>query len=220
MISQLEKNIIYKDFLEKISEIYKVAPNIFSQKDGFDFDKYHTTLEYSAASNLAFDLNLEIQYGATKIVFIDLSDDYVLKIPMGSVDFCAIEVENYTKISTKYPEYAKYLAECWYAGNFSTDNREIPMYVMQRADIDPDRVSDISYKSYISNNPEDPDGEEYYCYWDESDIAYDCLYTIYGDVISDLYEIFNEFDINDIHTSNIGFIAEDEPIIIDYSGFY
>lgn len=220
MINQLEKNIIYKDFLEKISEIYKVAPNIFSQKDGFDFDKYHTTLEYSAASNLAFDLNLEIQYGATKIVFIDLSDDYVLKIPMGSVDFCAIEVENYTKISTKYPEYAKYLAECWYAGNFSTDDREIPMYVMQRADIDPDRVSDISYKSYISNNPEDPDGEEYYCYWDESDIAYDCLYTIYGDVISDLYEIFNEFDINDIHTSNIGFIAEDEPIIIDYSGFY
>ena len=32
--------------------------------------------------------------------------------------------------------------------------------------------------------------------------------------------IFYEFDINDIHTSNIGFIAEDEPIIIDYSGFY
>ena len=218
MINQLEKNSIYEDFLEKISEIYKVAPNIFSQKNGFDFDKYHTTLEYSAASNLAFELNLEIQYGATKIVFIDLSDDYVLKIPMGSVDFCAIEVENYTKISTKYPEYAKYLAECWYAGNFSTDDREIPMYVMQRADIDPDRVSDISYKSYISNNPDDPDGYEYY--WDESDIAYDCLYTIYGDVVSKLYESFNEFDINDIHTSNIGFIAEDEPIVIDYSGFY
>ena len=218
MINQLEKNSIYEDFLEKISEIYKVAPNIFSQKNGFDFDKYHTTLEYSAASNLAFDLNLEIQYGATKIVFIDLSDDYVLKVPMGKVDFCAIEVENYTKISTKYPEYAKYLAECWYAGNFSTNDGEIPMYIMQRADIDPDRVSDISYKSYISNNPDDPDGYEYY--WDESDIAYDCLYTIYGDVISVLYEIFNEFDINDIHTSNIGFIAEDEPIIIDYSGFY
>ena len=218
MINQLEKNSIYEDFLEKISEIYKVAPNIFSQKNGFDFDKYHTTLEYSAASNLAFDLNLEIQYGATKIVFIDLSDDYVLKVPMGKVDFCAIEVENYIKISTEYPEYAKYLAECWYAGNFSTDDREIPMYIMQRADIDPERVSDISYKSYISNNPEDPDGHEYH--WDESDIAYDCLYTIYGDVISDLYEIFNEFDINDIHTSNIGFIAEDEPIIIDYSGFY
>ena len=32
--------------------------------------------------------------------------------------------------------------------------------------------------------------------------------------------IFYEFDINDIHTSNIGFIAEDEPIIIDYSGYY
>ena len=218
MINQLEKNSIYEDFLEKISEIYKVAPNIFSQKNGFDFDKYHTTSEYSAASNLAFDLDLEIQYGATKIVFIDLSDDYVLKVPMGKVDFCAIEVENYTKIFTKYPEYAKYLAECWYAGNFSIDDREIPMYIMQRADIDPERVSDISYKSYISNNPEDPDGDEYY--WDESDIAYDCLYTIYGNVVSKLYEIFNEFDINDIHTSNIGFIAEDEPIIIDYSGFY
>ena len=218
MINQLEKNSLYEDFLERIGEIYKVAPNIFSQKDGFDFDKYHTTLEYSAASNLAFDLDLEIQYGATKIVFIDLSDDYVLKVPMGKVDFCAIEVENYTKISTKYPEYAKYLAESWYAGNFSTDDREIPMYIMQRADIDPEKVSDISYKSYISNNPDDPDGYEYY--WDESDIAYDCLYTIYGDVISDLYEIFNEFDINDIHTSNIGFIAEDEPIVIDYSGCY
>ena len=218
MINQLEKNSLYEDFLERIGEIYKVAPNIFSQKDGFDFDKYHTTLEYSAASNLAFELNLEIKYGATKIVFIDLSDDYVLKVPMGKVDFCAIEVENYTKISTEYPEYAKYLAECWYAGNFSTDDREIPMYIMQRADIDPERVSDISYKSYISNNPDDPDGYEYY--WDESDIAYDCLYTIYGDVVSKLYEIFDEFDINDIHTSNIGFIAEDEPIIIDYSGFY
>lgn len=218
MINQLEKNSLYEDFLERISEIYKVAPNIFSQKNGFDFDKYHTTLEYSAASNLAFELNLEIQYGATKIVFIDLFDDYVLKVPMGKVDFCAIEVENYTKISTKYPEYAKYLAECWYAGNFSTDDGEIPMYIMQRADIDPERVSDISYKSYISNNPDDPDGYEYY--WDESDIAYDCLYTIYGDVVSKLYEIFDEFDVNDIHTSNIGFIAEDEPIVIDYSGFY
>ena len=218
MINQFEKNSLYEDFLERISEIYKVAPNIFSQKDGNDFARYDGTLEYSAASNLAFDLDLEIQYGATKIVFIDLSDDYVLKVPMGKVDFCAIEVENYTKISTKYPEYAKYLAECWYAGNFSTDDGEIPMYIMQRADIDPERVSDISYKSYISNNPDDPDGDEYY--WDESDIAYDCLYTIYGNVVSKLYEIFDEFDINDIHTSNIGFIAEDEPIIIDYSGYY
>ena len=218
MINQLEKNSIYEYFLEKVSEIYKVAPNIFSQKDGNDFSDYRNTLEYSAASNLAFELNLEIKYGATKIVFIDLSDDYVLKVPMGKVDFCAIEVENYIKISTEYPEYAKYLAECWYAGNFSTDDGEIPMYIMQRADIDPERVSDISYKSYISNNPDDSDGYEYY--WDESDIAYDCLYTIYGDVISELYEIFDEFDINDIHTSNIGFIAEDEPIIIDYSGFY
>ena len=218
MVNQFEKNSLYEDFLERIGEIYKVAPNIFSQKDGNDFSDYRNTLEYSAASNLAFDLNLEIQYGASKIVFIDLYDDYVLKIPMGRVDFCAIEVENYTKISIKYPEYAKYLAECWYAGNFSTDDREIPMYIMRRADIDPDRVSDISYKSYISNNPDDPDGDDYY--WDESDIAYDCLYTIYGNVVSKLYEIFDEFDINDIHTSNIGFIAEDEPIIIDYSGYY
>ena len=218
MINQLEKNSIYEDFLERVSEIYKVAPNIFSQKDGNDFSYYRGTLEYSAASNVAFDLNLEIQYGATKIVFIDLSDDYVLKVPMGKVDFCAIEVENYTKISTKYPEYAKYLAECWYAGNFSTDDREIPMYIMQRADIDPEEVSDISYRSYISNNPDDPDGEDY-C-WDESDVAYDCLYTIYGDVISELYEIFDEFDINDIHTSNIGFIAGGKPVVIDYSGFY
>lgn len=218
MINQLEKNSIYEYFLEKVSEIYKVAPNIFSQKDGNDFSDYRNTLEYSAASNLAIDLNLEIQYGATKIVFIDLSDDYVLKVPMGKVDFCAIEVENYIKISTKYPEYAKYLAECWYAGNFSTDDGEIPMYIMQRADIDPEKVSDISYKSYISNNPDDPDGDEYY--WDESDIAYDCLYIIYGDVVSDLYEIFDEFDINDIHTSNIGFIAGGKPVVIDYSGYY
>ena len=218
MINQFEKNSLYEDFLERIGEIYKVAPNIFSQKDGNDFARYDGTLEYSAASNLAFELNLEIKYGATKIVFIDLSDDYVLKVPMGKVDFCAIEVDNYIKISTRYPEYAKYLAECWYAGNFPTNDREIPMYIMQRADIDPDKVSDISYKSYISNNPDDPDGDEYY--WDESDIAYDCLYTIYGNVVSKLYEIFDEFDINDIHTSNIGFIAEDEPIIIDYSGFY
>lgn len=218
MVNQFEKNSLYEDFLERIGEIYKVAPNIFSQKDGHDFARYHGTLEYSAASNLAFELNLEIQYGASKIVFIDLSDDYVLKIPMGRVDFCAIEVENYTKISTEYPEYAKYLAECWYAGNFSTDDREIPMYIMQRADIDPDRVSDISYKSYISNNPDDPDGDDYY--WDESDIAYDCLYTIYGNVVSKLYEIFDEFDINDIHTSNIGFIAGGKPVIIDYSGYY
>lgn len=218
MVNQFEKNSLYEDFLERISEIYKVAPNIFSQKDGNDFARYDGTLEYSAASNLAFELNLEIQYGATKIVFIDLSDDYVLKVPMGKVDFCAIEVENYIKISTEYPEYAKYLAECWYAGNFSTDDREIPMYIMQRADIDPERVSDISYKSYISNNPDDPDGDDYY--WDEGDIAYDCLYTIYGNVVSKLYEIFDEFDINDIHTSNIGFIAGGKPIIIDYSGYY
>ena len=218
MINQFEKNSLYEDFLERIGEIYKVAPNIFSQKDGNDFARYDGTLEYSAASNLAFELNLEIQYGASKIVFIDLSDDYVLKIPMGKVDFCAIVVENYTKISTKYPEYAKYLAECWYAGNFSTDDREIPMYIMRRADIDPDKVSDISYKSYISNNPDDPDGDDYY--WDESDIAYDCLYTIYGNVVSKLYEIFDEFDINDIYTSNIGFIAGDKPVIIDYSGYY
>ena len=218
MINQFEKNSLYEDFLERIGEIYKVAPNIFSQKDGNDFARYDGTLEYSAASNLAFELNLEIQYGASKIVFIDLSDDYVLKIPMGKVDFCAIEVDNYIKISTEYPEYAKYLAECWYAGNFSTDDREIPMYIMQRADIDPDKVSDISYKSYISNNPDDPDGDEYY--WDESDIAYDCLYTIYGNVVSKLYEIFDEFDINDIHTSNIGFIAGGKPVVIDYSGYY
>ena len=101
MVNQFEKNSLYEDFLERIGEIYKVAPNIFSQKDGNDFARYDGTLEYSAASNLAFDLDLEIHYGATKIVFIDLSDDYVLKIPMGKVDFCAIEVENYTKISTK-----------------------------------------------------------------------------------------------------------------------
>lgn len=218
MISQLEKDIIYEDFLEKIGKIYEVAPNIFSQTNGNDFSDYRRTLEYSAADNLATELNLEIQFGATKVVFIDLDDDYVLKVPMGKVDFCAIEVDNYIKISTKYPNYTKYIAECWYAGNFSTNEKEIPMYIMQRADIDPERVSDISYKSYISNNPDDPDGDDYY--WDESDITYDCLYTIYGDVVSELYEIFSEFEINDVHTSNIGFIADGKPVVIDYSGFY
>ena len=53
-----------------------------------------------------------------------------------------------------------------------------------------------------------------------SNVLYVELTNRYGDVVSKLYEIFDEFDINDIHTSNIGFIAEDEPIIIDYSGFY
>lgn len=215
-------------FLFQLENIFMDYPDfvegLFSA-DGIEYE-YNNTADYE---DLIYEnYNVIIKHGGTKLVFIfytnnDIAKHYVVKIPFASeTNYCDIEVKNYMEICNKYNEYKKYFAECWHAadiGVFDRDGfeRNIPIYIMERADVDESEVSARSY-SYINCNCNSDD--DYFLYLEEDEEVMNCFMESYNiEEGRNVFSIFEEIGINDIHKGNIGF-KNNYPVIIDYSGYY
>ena len=208
-VSEKKKDILYNHFLRKLFEISEVAPNMFFQSDSNCFEKYTYTDEFDYGEHAARALGISIFYGASKLVFVDEDINYVAKMPFcGLRDYCSIEVGNYNEISFHYPKYSHYFAECWKAGTITIDGIELPLYIMERADIDENRVYEMSDNYRIENEDSNT-----------CDLVMDCLAFAYDNEVYDIMNIIKEMHINDIHSGNVGF-KNDLPIFIDYSGYY
>ena len=208
-VSEKKKDILYNHFLRKLFEISEAAPNMFFQSNSSHFERYSDTEEFYYGEQVANSIGISIFYGASKLVFVDEDIDYVAKIPFcGLKDYCDIEVGKYNEISFRYPTYSHYFAECWKAGTIIIEEVELPLYIMERADVDENKVYEMS-DNYCTENG----GSDTY------DLVLDCLAFVYGNEIFDIMDIIKEMHINDLHSGNVGF-KSNMPVFIDYSGYY
>ena len=208
-VSEKKKDILYDHFLRKLFEISEAAPNMFFQSNSSYFERYSDTEEFYYGEQVANSMGVRIFNGASKWVYGNEDIDYVAKIPFcGLKDYCDIEVGKYNEISFRYPTYSHYFAECWKAGTITIGEVELPLYIMERADIDENKVYEMS-DNYRTENG----GSDTY------DLVLDCLAFVYGNEIFDIMDIIKEMHINDLHSGNVGF-KNDMPVFIDYSGYY
>ena len=222
----MEKEKINKYFVDLVKEIIYQYQDIFSylllSENG---DKFSDSDYYSYVEEIEEYFGINIDYGASKLVIIskennDFAQNYVLKIPFNrNTDFCYIEMSNYIYVSNHYEEYKKYFAECWLADELfiqkGSEVRELPLYIMQRADTDEGLVMTLSNDYWSSKNLSNRTIE-----LDESTEVMDCFCEVYGEEeIQKLQEILEEVYADDIHSRNVGFI-KGLPVLIDYSGFW
>lgn len=223
-IDSMDREAINEYFLNLIKEIIDKYPH-FSTGLLVDSAEVFDNCTFNERLEIHQEQDIEITFGASKIVFISERDDeyskeYIVKIPINfdNTNYCLIEQNYYKEIKKEIPNFLKYFAECWYGGSVNIIdedgfNVEVPFYIMARADINEEVVSTTSYNYWINNGgrPDTYDGEEE---------AFNCLKEFYGEEnIEELMEFLEEMDIGDIHNGNIGFV-KGNPILIDYSGYW
>ena len=206
----------------------------------FDGVLTENDFEDKVLSNLPDDLKYHYEYGATKLVIMLPDCDFVIKIPFsGSYqefyqdktddyeeeyvefenadfetcewDYCKTEVNRYNL--AKNAGIEKYFAKTEYIGMVNN----YPIYIQQKAEIFSE-VKDLNSYSEEkkSSTREKCDKEDLWCFnecW-LSDLLDYC-----GDRIFSLFMSFlKDNEIDDLHSSNIGYIDEN-PVLVDYSGF-
>lgn len=177
---------------------------------------------------------VEIYHGATKgVLVIKDNNDVVFKCPFGrltkinccgseedvnfSYDYCELEWKNFIKSRNEFVD--RFFAEVHYLKTCVIGNIALDFYVQEKA---------RSFELYGSS------GE-----WNDKtlDLASDHisnaynLYDVSVDWVADFIAYYDEadfhilddflcnYDINDIHDGNIGYVGE-RPVIFDYSGYF
>ena len=167
--------------------------------------------------------------GATKMVFIvDGLEDWVIKVPFlfsektapgnfRHCDACSAEAKVFTEaVDSGLQEY---FAACYHYKTVG----DIPFYIQEKADCNPDNNEDILFdKVSTSYNREDYDSEDAYysaihCEVDEMGDE-ERLDAFFGDWVGKLMNFLFDRELNDFHCANLGFIGL-RPVLIDYSGY-
>lgn len=194
-------------------------------KSGCQYEESDTLMETEFGVTSKF--NVDIKYGASKLVIISNDNDeyskrYVVKIPFDyvSMNYCEEELKTYNSVLDDYENFKKYFAECWFAGLVDVKDSDgilnyVPIYIMQRADIDENEVEQSSYNFWLS------DGGKPDCYCPEgNEKVINCFKNHYGKALGEaIEEVIDMLDVTDLHAGNIGF-TEDGPVLIDYSGYW
>lgn len=175
--------------------------------------------------------------GMTRAVFLfsdseheEIASHYVLKI--NSHRFGS-KTANYNKSEYDMFQTACDLrtqgafAECWFLEqdedscfNFSSDE----FLVMERAEVDEDLfyVSGFrEYQSVTGREAEDNSREYWDAYNDFRDLDdIDIVSYVFAPFYGERFvEELVDMPISDIHSGNVGFLADGTPVIIDYAGF-
>lgn len=224
----MDRELINKYFIDLVKEVmdkYEQFRPAFICHSGGDLE---AILDFELYCDIKDNLKVIVTHGASKMVFISERDDefsrkYVVKIPFDSwnYDYCNEEVKTYNSIEELYPDFTECFAETWKAGTIEFKSEEpvvmydVPLYIMERADADEDKVEKTSYDYWISCGGK----REWYCP-EGNEETFNCFKAFYGESLVDcLEDIINEMDINDLHENNVGFLKE-RPVFIDYSGYF
>lgn len=165
------------------------------------------------------DNEFYIYYGISKMVIVFNDEDWVIKIPFcnkgDKENYCEIERKIYNVTKDFSLELQSLFAEC----DFLTEKYDLSCYIMERADADSDRVTseyrEISGEEY--KNEEDEE-DNYDC--DSEDMVMEILNNTYSAKTMEEFSTFcATYQINDLHSSNIGFV-DDRVLLIDYSGYH
>lgn len=215
-----ELNELYFNIISDLVDSYESFKSfMLNRTSDFFLDIYGNDLD-DPLTQICEERNIEIDWGATKVVLIftpdgNEEDDYVVKIPFvdRSIDYCEREVENYNEVPDSFKGY---FAECWKGGEIEICNKKIPFYIMEKVDANEGRVMDESFHYFINEGGNSDDYDPY----DGLEEVSNCFALHYGyTATSKIIEYLDEANINDIHTANIGY-RNDYPVLIDYSGYF
>ena len=195
-----------------------------------DVDDFISSIDFTKVPEFDYEA------GATKLVIIPYTRDYVIKIPFSGRYSCGEYIpfsmaedndwgDNYCEAERLLYEEAK---EKGYAQFFLpleliNDTKYYPMYIQERADNIVCYMDDEDTKAYSSENSKEivRSNGNFACslanYWTAS-----CLTSLNED--SDKMYHFIEFlrttgIMNDLHRGNLGF-KNNKPVIIDYGGYH
>lgn len=213
-----------KEIFEKIKELielyhFDIFLNHRNQQSFYRWERYIR----KNFNNFHINTKSFAACGCTKAVII--IGNNVVKIPFNIEDgrfhnYCHEEVLNYQKAIECGTQ--DFLCPCEYIGRFRwrflDKTYNIPLYVMERADIDEERTENTS-GDFFSRSDSDSNYNSYSDFSDDECNVARVFSSYYDDSdIFQLIQFLNDWGINDIHSGNIGFI-EDRPVLIDYSGY-
>ena len=154
--------------------------------------------------------------GLTKGVLIFDELDWVVKIPF-DVNFPRSDI-NYCEREQFVYEQAKKrgIAEIFAESYFLMDFCGRPIYIMKKVEANEEKVSTDLYNRGISEGYEEEDFQS----MESEEQVEELLYYYYDeDFLQEYFAFCDEYEINDVHTSNIGYDENDKPVVIDYSGY-
>lgn len=172
---------------------------------------------------------LDIFFGQTRAVIVDEAENrFVLKIQYrdyDEADYCASEAWAYQKACDQ--NLGQFFAAIVCVGKF----KNLPLYVMEKCDVDEDHTSSLSEECYYrywlaDNNLTDSEAamEQFYDEVDEdeycnSDGMLNFAETEWGyEDANRVRDFLYFYQINDCHVGNWGW-RDGELVITDYAGF-
>ena len=186
-------------------------------------EDYRTTISFWCDEHheLLHEMGLQVAAGCTKVCIIDEEEEFVIKFDIVDkccgASYCDLESRNY-KMAVE-AGLGRWFAGTWEVGEVA--GRMV--YLQQYARTDEDATSD-SFYDYICENYYDGQNDEetqdsIACSVDEMDNE-DRIYAMigYDHDASKVVDFCDQWDINDLHAGNWGYI-NDEAVMIDYSGY-
>lgn len=172
---------------------------------------------------IAERLGAKLHSGATRWAFVFPKHQVVVKFPKydeTDEDYCQIEMENYHK--AKGYGIEKCLLAIEYV---DTTDGDIPVYIQPMYTTSLDRLDynvQQKWRTKVEKLHRKPIVEkiENGCCYAPSRLWVERAIQIYGKrFMRSFQEWSRECQVNDLHSSNIGFLRK-QPIIIDYAGYH
>ena len=217
-------------------ELTEIRNRYFEKLDCFrnEFQDFQTFLElrtkdsyydFCESNGWRFEgYNLSLDSGETKVLIIFDDEDWVIKIPFDLTktgtrydDFCRIEAKNYQRAIEESVE--KFFVPMYFLGDYEFEDGccdfSCPIYIMEKVDVNED-VNSTYAKSNYEGDEDDYDDYDF----SGEDGAMICLESSWTvDETINLWDFLCKYDINDVHTGNIGLNFEGKYVICDYSGY-
>lgn len=223
--------------MDRMTRFKEIASMLEDRLEWLDFCVMRDHISFNNAAwdsevqEFLEDDNAEMVSGCTKGCIIDWANGYVYKIGFLDAvedkdaeyaDYCEREYNLCCQMSADSAipkEIFDIFVPVDFVGNYTitAHGREcsIPVYGQEVAEIDEERVYTTSVSNYCkSGNHEvytDNDLEEQWENFEETEQVELCFPTV-------MYDVFNAYNINDIHASNVGYI-NGKLRIFDYAGY-
>lgn len=194
---------------ELVAKVLKKIDHI--PKHAFDCDYIYKVAE---------QLGCEANYGATRLVLIFPNHGWVIKMPYGRRDYCAQEVQSY-QTAVKYG-VEKLLLSIEKVGETA---HGIPLYIQP---VYKTSVSEMSAHDRIkvrelcqkTTNPHTIAKIRRGFYYSPELEWVSRATQLYGKRFMRSFEKWTkEFQVNDLHNANVGYINGYRPVLVDYAGF-
>lgn len=172
---------------------------------------------------IAEKLGAKLQSGATRWAFVFVKHQLVVKFPKydeTDEDYCEIEMRNYNRAKEYHIE--KCLLPVEYAGTTESD---IPIYIQPMYTTSLDRLDyavQHKWQEKAKKLHRSPIVSKVRsgCHYAPNQLWIERAIQIYGKRFMKSFQQWSHAcEVNDLHSSNVGFLRK-QPIIIDYAGYH